>query len=114
MRWILPTIALALLLGGCGAPLREAHITVVATEMSFAPDRIEARVGDQVFLTLSNKGEVAHNLIVELPSGDHTISAEAHVDAVMSFPAPRAGSYRFYCSLAGHEAMRGLLAVSEP
>jgi plastocyanin len=116
MRWLLTiiTFALAVVLSGCGAPLREAHITVVATEMSFTPSNIEAHVGDQVFLTLSNKGKLAHNLIILLPSGDRTISAEGGVDAVMAFPAPKAGTYRFYCSLLGHEAMQGVVTVSEP
>ncbi|NNJ10743.1 cupredoxin domain-containing protein [Chloroflexales bacterium ZM16-3] len=116
MRWILSMIllALAVILSGCGAPLRETHITVVATEMSFSPDKIEAHVGDQVFLTLSNKGKLAHNLIILLPSGDREISATDGVDAVMAFPAPKAGTYRFYCSLLGHEAMQGVLTVSEP
>jgi uncharacterized cupredoxin-like copper-binding protein len=111
-----PIIALALaaLMAGCGAPLRERAITIVATEMQFAPDRVEAAAGEQVFVTLSNQGALAHNLVVELPTGDRTVAANDGVDAVMSFPAQEAGSFRFYCSIPGHEAMTGVIEIRAP
>ncbi|MBX0327469.1 cupredoxin domain-containing protein [Oscillochloris sp. ZM17-4] len=113
MRRLLPALlfTLTVILSGCGAPLPETHITVVATEMQFTPDKVEAHVGDQVFLTLSNKGKLAHNLVILLPSGDRSIAATDGVDAVMIFPARTAGTFRFYCSVPGHEAMQGEITI---
>ncbi|MCS6889716.1 MAG: cupredoxin domain-containing protein [Chloroflexus sp.] len=105
-------IAIALaLLSACGEPLRERTIEVTATEMRFDPDRIEARTGEQVFLRLRNRGQVAHSLTIELPSGDRTVSAEPGVDAILAFRAPVPGEYRFYCRIPGHEAQQGILVV---
>jgi uncharacterized cupredoxin-like copper-binding protein len=114
LLWPIIAAALAVLLVGCGAPLRERTLTIVATEMSFAPSQVEAEVGEQVFVTLSNKGKLAHNLVIELPSGDRTVAANDGVDAVVAFPAQSAGSFRFYCSVPGHEAMTGVIEIRAP
>ncbi len=103
-------IALALL-SACGEPLRERTIEVTATEMRFDPDRVEAQTGEQIFLRLRNRGQVAHSLTIELPSGDRTVSADPGVDAILAFRAPAPGEYRFYCRIPGHEAQQGTLIV---
>jgi uncharacterized cupredoxin-like copper-binding protein len=107
-------IALLLLLSSCGAPLHERSMTIEATEMLFSPNKVEAEVGEQVFVTLSNKGKLAHNLIFQLPAGDRTISANAGVEAVLAFPANDVGSFRFYCSVPGHEGMQGIIEIRKP
>ncbi len=104
-------ILAVMLLSACGEPLRERTIEVTATEMRFEPDQIEARTGEQVFLRLRNRGQVAHSLTLELPTGDRTVSADPGVDAVMIFRAPPPGEYRFYCRIPGHEAQQGILVV---
>jgi uncharacterized cupredoxin-like copper-binding protein len=112
----LKVIGIALLfltiLSACGEPLRERSIEVTATEMRFDPDRVEARTGEQVFLRLRNRGEIAHSLTIELPAGDRTVSADPGVDAVLAFRAPAPGEYRFYCRIPGHEAQQGVLVVT--
>jgi plastocyanin len=116
MPWFRPFIyiALLMLLSGCGQPLRERSITIEASEMRFSPDKVEAEVGEQVFVTLRNTGKLAHSLTFQFPAGDRTISAEAGMEAVMAFPANRAGSFRFYCSLRGHEGMEGVIEIRNP
>ena len=116
MRWLWPfaCIALLALLGSCGPPLHERSFTIEATEMRFTPDKVEAVVGEQVFVTLSNKGKLAHSLTFQLPAGDRTISANAGVEAVLAFPANVAGSFRFYCSLPGHTGMEGVIEIRKP
>ncbi len=101
----------ALTLVACGEPLRERSIEITATEMRFDPDRVEARSGEQVFLRLRNRGQIAHSLTIELPTGDRTVSADAGVDAILSFRAPAPGEYRFYCRIPDHEAQQGILVV---
>lgn len=107
-------VLLALLfLGACGGPPPpERQLEVTATEMQFTPDQLQARVGEQVFIRLRNRGTVAHSLTIDLPTGQRTISADAGVDAVLAFPASEAGAYRFYCRIPGHEAQQGTLVVS--
>jgi uncharacterized cupredoxin-like copper-binding protein len=96
----------------CAGPAPvERELIVVATEMQFTPDRIEARAGEQIFIRLRNDGQLAHNLRVELPYGDRTVSAEPGVDAILALPATDPGEYRFFCSVPGHEAQQGVLVV---
>lgn len=114
MQRVVIFLALLALLGGCGASLRERTLSVNATEMVFAPTQLEAEVGEQVFVHLVNNGAVAHNLVIELPSGDRTVSAEDGVDAVLAFPARDAGSFRFFCSIPGHEGMEGIFTIRNP
>lgn len=102
-----------LLLGACGGPPPpERQLEVTATEMQFTPDRLEAHVGEQVFVRLRNRGTVAHSLTIDLPTGQRTVSADAGVDAILSFTAIEAGSYRFYCRIPGHEAQQGTLIIA--
>ncbi len=99
------------LLAGCGEPLPERSLTVVATEMRFEPDELRAKVGEQVFIRMDNEGEEAHNLILELPNADRQISANPGTSSVLSFRATEPGEYRFYCSIPGHEDQTGILIV---
>lgn len=98
-----PFLGLALLiLVGCGTlpPERRLDLTVTAT--GYAPARLEARVGEQVFIRLRNADSIAHSLTVELPSGPRTVSVEDGVDAILAFPAREAGTFRLYCTVPGH------------
>jgi plastocyanin len=107
---MLTCVLLALM--ACNQPMpNERALRVVATEMQFAPNSLTAEVGDLVFITLVNEGQVAHNLLIDLPSGTRQVAANDGVDAVLSFPAREAGSFRFYCSIPGHEGMEGILEV---
>lgn len=112
MLFVVGAILLVLaMLSACGEPLRERSIEITATEMRFDPDRVEAHTGEQIFLRLRNRGQVAHSLTIELPAGDRTVSADPGVDAILAFRAPAPGEYRFYCRIPGHEAQQGVLVV---
>lgn len=100
---IVTLLGLALLLAGCGGTMPpERQLTVTVTAAGFSPARIEARKGDLVVLTLQNRDDVGHSLTIELPSGRRAVSSEAHVDAVMTFPATDVGTFRIFCSVPGH------------
>lgn len=103
-------------LGGCGQQSlpRDNVMRVTATEMAFAPNKLEATRGEIITITLNNEGKEAHNLLVEMTSGTREIAATDGVDAVLTFPARDVGTFRFYCSLPGHEAMEGTLTIREP
>jgi plastocyanin len=109
---VLVTLLILVWLGGCGQSLpRDTTLEVVATEMAFSPTALEATQGEMITIRLVNNGKEAHNLLVELPSGTRQIGAEDGVDAVLTFPASDQGTFRFYCSIPGHEAMEGTLTI---
>lgn len=112
-RLIALLFGLALLLVGCGGALPpERRLEVTVTAAGFSPARLEARRGDLVVITLRNRDEVGHNLTIELPTGRRSISSEARVDAVMTFPANDVGTFRFYCAVPGHTE-EGVIVISE-
>ena len=103
------------LLAGCAQSANsDTAIRVVATEMAFAPNYIEVTQGDMVTIRLVNAGEIAHNLRIDLPTGTRQIAANEGVDALMTFPARDQGTFRFYCSIPGHEEMDGTLIILAP
>lgn len=110
----LVALVVALLaISSCGGPMPpQRNLTVVATEMAFTPNRLEAKVGDQIFLTFDNKGKLDHNLVINFAYGTRVISSQAGVSAVLAFPAREAGTFTFYCDLPGHAAQRGVLVVA--
>ncbi len=120
-QWVRSTgrvfVALAALvwLAGCTSSANsDTAIRVVATEMAFTPSSLEVTQGEMVTIRLVNAGEVAHNLLIELPSGTRQIAANDGVDALMTFPARDVGTFRFFCSIPGHEEMEGTLTISAP
>jgi plastocyanin len=110
---MLAVVLLALALAACGGSLpNERLIELTVTAAGYEPERIEARVGEMVVIRFRNRDSIAHNLNLELPSGTRTIAAEDGVDAVLSFPARTAGSFRFFCSVPGHTE-EGVLVISD-
>jgi plastocyanin len=108
-------LAALVLLVGCGStPNSDTAIRVVATEMAFTPQSLEVTQGEMVTIRLVNAGNVAHNLVLEMPSATRRISANNGVDALMTFPARDLGTFRFFCSIPGHEEMEGTLTISAP
>ena len=99
---------------------------IVAREMSFGPDNLHLRSGQQVSLRFINKGRVLHdwNLVgVNSTAQGHTHSAppaghdnhrhavgpdQLHVMALpddesnIDFVAPAPGEYEYFCSVPGH------------
>ncbi len=108
-----PTSLLILALLGlvaCGTMPRERHLELTVTPAGYDRPRLEARVGEQVFIRFRNADAIAHNLTIVLPSGQRTVSAEAGVDAILAFPARQAGSFRMFCTVPGH-AEQGELVI---
>jgi|YNPBryunderm2012_1023409.scaffolds.fasta_scaffold03365_3 plastocyanin len=96
-------LMLALLsLVACGTVPRERQLELTVTAAGYDTPRLEARVGEQVFIRFRNADTIAHNLTIELPSGRRTVSAEAGVDAILAFPARHAGTFRMFCTVPGH------------
>jgi plastocyanin len=99
-----------LFLAACGAPLPERRLDLVVRASGYTPTRLEAQVGEQLFIRFINEDSVAHSLTVELPSGSRTVSAQDGVDAILALTLRDAGSFRFHCTVPGHSE-EGVLVV---
>ena len=129
--------------GGATAPTAGRAATtanVSATEFSFAPQNITARLGQPITIVLKNDGQLEHDWTVmqleaedvrtspEAEGGGHAAGGlntatmpEVHVaagvgqTASLTFTPKEAGSYEFICTVAGHKeaGMRGTLRVEQ-
>jgi plastocyanin len=96
-------LSLALLaLAGCGSPVRERRVDLNVSAAGYAPEALEGRVGEQLFIRFVNDDAIAHSLTVDLPSGSRTVSAEDGVDAILALTLRDAGTFRMYCTVPGH------------
>jgi uncharacterized cupredoxin-like copper-binding protein len=94
------------------------QVVVVATEMRFSPNRIDARVGQPVLITIVNQGSVRHDLAfpsIEMTGlrGAETLTMPGQSTRLtMTFERP--GTYPFLCTIPGHapSGMTGAVFVS--
>jgi uncharacterized cupredoxin-like copper-binding protein len=101
-----------------GAAEGNNQVEIVATEMRFNPNRIDARVGQPVVITIVNKGNVRHDLAflaISMPDlqGVETLTMPGQSTRLkMTFDRP--GTYPFQCTIPGHAAsgMTGAVFVS--
>jgi uncharacterized cupredoxin-like copper-binding protein len=123
---LLPGLALLGLVGlsACanqqpaGAANGNNQVEIVATEMRFNPNRIDARVGQPVLITIVNKGNERHDLAfpaIEMPhlQGVETLT-EPGQSTRLTMTFDKAGTYTFQCTIPGHAAsgMTGAVFVS--
>jgi uncharacterized cupredoxin-like copper-binding protein len=93
-------------------------VDIALSEMSFTPNRIDARVGQTIRLRITNDGVQRHDLAFasgHMPglAGAETILEPGETRTLtVKFDAP--GVHKFGCSLPGHAAagMTGAIFVS--
>ena len=85
-------------------------VPVVAKEYAFDPADLTAPAGEVSF-ELKNTGSLEHDLVIDEPK--FTLKALASQTKTGKVTL-EAGTYDFYCSVAGHKAsgMKGTLTVS--
>lgn len=101
-----------------GAGEGSNEVEIVATEMRFSPNRIDARVGQSVHITIVNRGSQRHDLAfpaIEMPNlqGVETLTMPGESTSLtLKFDTP--GIFSFLCTIEGHAAsgMTGALFVS--
>ena len=126
----IPLAVLALagtVLGGCGSE-RESNsgsngdtaatepsgggdvIEVGATEFAYDPAEISVAAGAPFTIQLTDTGAIEHNFNIE--GADGVVATKPGETASGEFTL-EAGTYKFFCSIAGHEAagMVGTLIV---
>ncbi|HEY4690709.1 MAG TPA: cupredoxin domain-containing protein [Anaerolineae bacterium] len=128
---------LSLVLSACGGSAAPAtpevkEIVVKVTEFAFSPAEIRAKVGQPMRIMLQNDGAVLHDMssidaMVDMMQGEGAshdmgntasqmkmhVAAEASQKATLEFKPTQAGTYEFFCSVAGHKeaGMVGKLIV---
>lgn len=86
------------------------RIPVVARSFSFAPEKINARVGEGIAIELTSEDGL-HDLTIDA-LGAH-VAVEKGETAVGGFRLDQPGRYTFYCSVRGHleAGMEGVLVA---
>ena len=109
---MIPLLAVAALIAGCGgsgesvgqpAAAKSAQKIVDMTGSTFAPEAIDAKVGDTI--SFVNKDEIAHNA-----TGDGIDSGTIAGGATFDFKAAKAGTISYVCTF--HPGMTGTINVN--
>ena len=94
------------------APGPVTEINVSAKEYAYTPATITVKSGENVKINFTNSGTVTHNLTIQGLNLATKSIGPGETDSI-SFVAPAAGSYTFYCSIDGHKdlGLTGTLVV---
>jgi len=110
---MIPVLAVAALIAGCGgsgesvgqpAAAKSAQKIVDMTGSTFAPEAIDATVGDTI--SFVNKDEIAHTAT----AGGTFDSGSMAAGAEFSFTADKAGQISYVCAF--HPGMTGTINVT--
>jgi uncharacterized cupredoxin-like copper-binding protein len=115
---------------GSAAATDPKTVTLTLNEFQFQPTEITANVGQPIKLVLKNKGTMLHDFVstdamvevMEEHGAMHDMAGmqtnmhaaiEAGQESTLEFKATQAGTYTFYCTIAGHKeaGMVGKLIV---
>lgn len=80
----------------------EADIVVASSEFAFDPATLNITADAPTVVELVNNGNIEHDFVIEGYEADK-LAASPGQSATGTFTLP-AGSYKFYCSIPGHEA----------
>ncbi|MBI2169638.1 MAG: cupredoxin domain-containing protein [Actinobacteria bacterium] len=87
------------------------EIQVVARSFAFEPSEIEAKVGEELAVSLTS-ADITHDFVID-ELGVH-VQADKDAGETGGVRADTAGSYTYYCSVPGHRTagMEGTLTVA--
>ncbi len=110
-------LALAGALAACGGSTASpsdavVEATLVGTEFAFDPNAIEVAAGSKLKITLENKGTLEHDISIDALGVMLLVPVGQTLAVTTEKPVP-AGTYDFYCAVAGHKeaGMVGTLTV---
>lgn len=86
-------------------------IEVSGKEFSFTPDTLTLKAGQPQKIVLKNTGSIEHDLAVSDANFKLTVQAGQSGDKTLTIDKP--GTYKFTCTVAGHESagMKGEITV---
>ena len=99
--------------GGSATPSPAAQkVSVEGTEFAFTPNTLEAKAGGALEITLVNKGTLEHDISIDALGVKLLVPVGQTLAVTTEKPVP-AGTYDFYCAVAGHKeaGMVGTLTV---
>ena len=108
---------------GGGAAQTLAIASAAGAELKYDKSVLEAKANKPFKVTFSNKGSVQHNFLIKGKDGQPVGGVPSNVTTAYLDPAANgtsgevtlpAGSYEFYCSFPGHEAMMKGQVVVQP
>lgn len=86
------------------------------TDFALDPEQLTAPAGQELTFEVSNDGSSPHTFAVDTGEGvKETAQLQSGESATLTVPALAPGDYKIYCTVAGHEdvGMVGALSVSE-
>lgn len=96
------------------------EIKVVATDLKFTPNALQAKVGQPVKVTMDNKGVIEHDIAfptmkTDKPGMSLKALAKPGQSATLEFTPTAAGIYEYICTIPGHKeaGMKGTLNVTQ-
>ena len=96
---LLAILVLGIAALGCGSPTPE--ITVVMTEFSFEPNKVNVTRGTKTLVRLENQGQVEHNF--SIPQLNITsLTIQPGKAGTVEVTSPR-GPLKIVCTVPGHE-----------
>jgi plastocyanin len=112
---LLVVMALALTAcgGGGGAPAPEPlNVTLKGQDIKYDVTTITAKAGQVINVTYINEGALDHTFLIDGMVTEQKAAPGQTIN--FSFTAPAAGTYQFYCDVAGHKeaGMVGTLTVN--
>lgn len=86
------------------------EVTLTATEFSFDPSNIAVDAGQEITLVMTNAGVVEHDFAIDGMTFDLLVQPGETTEDTATFAA---GTYVFYCTIAGHReaGMEGTLVA---
>ena len=96
---------------GGGSTGNDTEIKMTAAEFVFTPKDISAPAGKGIKLTIKNTGTVEHDFTIDSPAVKIPVPVAREVSkSIGTLPA---GTYAFWCTVAGHKegGMTGTLTV---
>ena len=102
---------LTVLLAACSAPTKK--VTLVAEDIMWSMETIEAKVNQPVEITIRNAGALDHDFVIEELDIDILLSP-GDVE-VVEFTVDHAGTIIYICNIPGHEeaGMVGEIIITE-
>ena len=90
------------------------NYSVDAFDFGYSSSTLNAKVGQQVTVTLNNTGTGSHNFVIDALSVNSGVISGGE-STTFTFTPSQSGTFEFYCSIGSHKnmGMLGSLVVSE-
>ena len=92
--------SMTIILTACSVP-QTRSFDMIGEDFRFSPDTLRVNEGDTVKINFSNPDVVPH--LIDLPAFNQHIALAPGGEFTLEFVVDKTGSFRFVCSVPGHE-----------